>query len=889
MMGLLAAIAWFGLEPYVVEFRSWIAERHSERWQAVAVGAVLVCVAWERGRGRWIGFVGLRYLLRYPPLWVSVAIGLVVILQVESQFVGLGTIALVRAVSEMAINHPGVLIATFVAVTIYGIFASRFKPISSRVPERSAVVQGAINGSAAPLPFSALRDWAAREAEFESEASDLFGHVLVAERVSARFVTSGSRPPSTVILGQLGSGKSTICGMIAERLKSRPDLVVVRVSMWGYESAHAAVRATLEALLREIGRKLPIWSMAGVPRQYVDILELGGARAGRVGTLIGSSPTTEEVLNELNGAVQAAGLHCVLILEDIERFEIRTKVGSEVRLDTVHQEPAILRAFLHQLDRSENFSTLIATTYEALGIEVEKLARYSEAVPGTASHSVWAWIDELRRGIREGWPSVVIDPANPEVRERLGRSGTDAQKEFRFWSADDQAPNVFEATAMLIDTPRRLKFVLRMTLDLWQSLAGEVDVDCIIVASVLRCSRPDVYALLDREHVAFAAGLGEKNWLGQAKKQRPAAWDELQALLQREVSLRNQNAVLALIRFLFPRYETSQDHNYEHVERPQGFSSGRGSVYWSRMAAGTPLGDDWTDQRALRLVKEWQARKDLALPIAMQELKCSEVLENLVGAFSDSDLLALLRGAIEILRPRNAAQWMTDRHSPLLVSIWRMMRARRPEEGELYAVVEVALDRLVVENIPLAVEVVYWFGEADGPDAPLLGPVFQRRLRDECGRLLVAKYPEEGALAFDRAIRDGEVWKVWHLVWGVHGMRDARFEREPFRGWRGFAGMLMHYAELVPNQGAVLLAAFVVRRHDEAPSSNRGDSQDGLWRYAFDESLARRLFELDRLRSILLSIDVAAIGEPDLKSRVRVAVEWASRGDESPRPTLAIE
>jgi hypothetical protein len=114
-----------------------------------------------------------------------------------------------------------------------------------------------------------------------------------------------------------------------------------------------------------------------------------------------------------------------------------------------------------------------------------------------------------------------------------------------------------ESIVTLVNTPRLLKLVVRRVHTAWNSLHGEIDIDDLIVLTVLRYGAPEAVDFLHqfRHELLFGVNEGYSSSLeARQKEQNESLVARFNEIIQR--SRWDADAVRHLIDFLFPKSST---------------------------------------------------------------------------------------------------------------------------------------------------------------------------------------------------------------------------------------------------------------------------------------------------------------------------------------------
>lgn len=842
--GLLAFVMWTLVgDPVQSLLNPIIAYLATVRPSFLAFSILITTVAscWPYGRFRWIAFFGLRHFWTYPPLWIAVAIGLLLITIYTGMTTNWGvvvegfwaTIWLIQKLPWWLWLAIGSLAVT------YFIFNRMFSK-SKR--------QGDSNND----NHASLKVWIHDDHEISNPLEDRFGHNLVALRIVKRLTESKGESPTMAIVGPLGSGKSTIRKLVEHHLTTHRSIQMLNLSLWPYDSAEAAVSGILRTVIQGLGRHVNTFAVTGLSERYVTAIERVGGRWGVLARFLRSDSRPEVILQSLAEISTAAGIKLVLWIEDMERFTGADRLPPEDAAIREAERLGPILSLLVLLDRCESISVIVGDTSLRSRLDVGKIARFIEKPPRLIPKLVWQEIKTLRS---ECLAEQFIDPASDKYRSELTPPEDDTQLSGWMWSINDTEPRVQEAIALLLETPRSLKWALRLTWETWDRLRGEIDFDSVLAASALRVARPDVFTLIEDNTDLFRYGFGEKHAVGNDAESQHPVHVQLDTLLKIESTERMQNAIKAVIGFVFPSALQSHVSDNAYVGCPQGLSVYRHADYWQRYLSLPEVTEDNSDQSALQDIDAWKKNEDNGLVSRLLIENQSAQIETFVGQFTAKDLCRLLMEVAEELREQSATGWEEGHRAPGITSVWRMMHKRTPPPEFLAKTLKQLIREITPHNLPLIHDIYYYFAAATGNVPQLLN----EQARSEVDELLIetflSSFPPGSAEQLLRAVRNGTPYILYWICWGIERIKANQNRGEPFDKWKNVADVLLDAAEFNPERGVSLIVPFVTNgdmkmQHQESDESGVSHRTTNFVA-EFDEKAARQLFDFDRLIRLL--------------------------------------
>ena len=597
--------------------------------------------------------------------------------------------------------------------------------------------------------LDSILEWVRSDDEIQAPDQDLFEHMAVARRIAKRLDAIVSRsvnsPPTMALVGDLGSGKSTILELTKCQLRAQYGTdgpLVVNVSLWQFETPQAALRGILDAIIDALARHVSTVSLTGLSGRYVETVEKLGGFWAAANALLKPSSSPERILARIDHVALAADIHVVLWIEDLERFSgggrkedgPNTKRKAAARLNPI-------QAMLYHLQRTKQVSVVVATISLSTQIDLQKIPRYVEEVPPLNPQSVWrllhkfrkAWLERLQN---EGYLDSVeerdSDWDDPDL-------GDPRFQELIRYQVGEMAPviSVPWAVSSLCQTPRQLKLALRHCHEVWASLRGEIDPDDVLAMATLRFAEPEIFALVRDNIPSLRTGIVQG-------KETPSL-ERFQLLLddlQKDHQPKRREAVQKIMNAVFPAWKGKANQRWR-FERPQGLAVLNNDAqpdYWSRYMAAWPISNEASDQPVLRSIQAWQGGRDSDLP---GRLSTSTGYQR-VRAFSWLlDDLALIRLLDDIARDENG---VPER----IKSVWILMTDRKEggfrERTRLAATIGKLLvellDGITNQKLVIASDLVDWFATTE-PEILHLLPA------EVTGKLLKAFYSSLAGLSIE--------------------------------------------------------------------------------------------------------------------------------------------
>lgn len=805
--------------------------------------------AWKRP----LAWLGLHHLPPYPPAWVAGLIGFVLLSTFWTVHPRAFTAAGGTEADRFLLTYRifpfiplawwhAILMILLAAVVVWRV--ERVRPTKRRRETRRTqpppVTQESRNSEAGRLAsdFEALKTWLRSDVEIDDPAMDAFGHDQVAKRIARRLInnqSSGEAGPTVALVGELGSGKSSIRNLVVRHLREdgllERKIIVVSISLWPFDSPEAAVRGILNKLTEDLSRHVNATSITGLPEQYVQVIEHSGGRWSLPAQLLRGPSTPEAVLEQFERIATAIGLIVVLWIEDLERFAAAENLPGEGGGRRENERLAPIRSLLYLLDRKDRITVVLAANTLGPRFDMEKLARFIERPPRLDPQRFGAVLDFFRAECR-GMLGRCIDPSPPQSRSSLN---TLSPHEEAWLLRFRDRQTLRSALAFLCRTPRQVKQSLRAALDVWEQLVGEIDFDDVLVMSVLKIAEPKVFALVE-EHIDKLRDGPRKN----EKSSQDETFDKRLAETLSGDRRRGLKSIEAILDFVFPHRHSPPDP-HSLPERPQGVAVDRHVSYWTRYLSVPSLTEQERDQPILESIDQWETDGQGSLPKLVADPERSEAVETFSRKMSPSRLNQLLRAVIIDRLREGTTKWPEDEHGtrkpPGIVGIWRILHRNRIDEEGLEATLQESVREVTGRNLALSDELMHYFATGESGVANLLSDLAISELR----RSLETRLAQLSETEISDGLRGAAPFVLVRCCWSLDRLRKGNLDGLPFENWEGFANRLLDALESEPAVVLPQVLPFIVSKNESASSEEP----------VFDEELARRLFDYDRLLKLL--------------------------------------
>ena len=295
-----------------------------------------------------------------------------------------------------------------------------------------------------------ILDWAKDD---KPPKKDYFDFTQKARMIAERLIKSiDAKKNATIGLrGHYGSGKSTITELVESIVlfkNNRKDIIFVRANCWGFESTQSVQEYIIKKIIAGMSEaRLDIDHLVGIPKRYVQVLSEQHAFLDVITTLY-EEGTPEQVLKKIDKTLCYERKKLVLVLDDLDRNE-----SNDFQLDKVE-------ATLRRLRETKHISFIITGFYRRNKkgdnkIDFAKICDYIDETPILSNKNK---VDCLMEIVGHHNKNVI----RPQQDN---------------WTFIDQSEPHQKALLDLIDTPRKLKIVIRDTDAAWSKdrLRGECD------------------------------------------------------------------------------------------------------------------------------------------------------------------------------------------------------------------------------------------------------------------------------------------------------------------------------------------------------------------------------------------------------------------------------
>ena len=512
-----------------------------------------------------------RDLIRYPPIWAPVLVGLLIVCVLDQWFPNSLLIELYSP-DQQYTSSPTWLILTamITAVIIRGV--QMYKQSGATLPNQ-------IMEHTSQIPES--RRWInSREDPIKKTSEDLFSRAGSAGRI-VEHIRNNER--TIALLGPMGSGKTSILNIALQSLRTCcPNTLIIRSDLWKARSPEQVPEIILNDTVKMLDDICDTVDLRGIPLTYKRLIAATPSSALHRLFSLDRRSNTLHGLDKLDTCLEALDRHIVLVIEDIERLPDSFGMTHVSR-------------FLWSIREIHRCSAIIASDPKHTKMDFAKLCDSIEHVPDLLLMDIAKILTEQY----EHWTSN-----NGDINPQINHSGRDKlelemvmKHSIPLYLLDQVHSTPIRMLTTLLRTPRLAKQTLhRIDFD-WNELHGEVNLDDLIILSVLRSCAPSTFQfIVTNIEVARKTSDGLEDGLLKSFCQE---WEKV---LQRE---RHSKAVSRLVDLLgIPQLRAPKAPALQADQSPQGVHTDEKPDYFARIVAGKISPNEIRDQDVLRDIAE---------------------------------------------------------------------------------------------------------------------------------------------------------------------------------------------------------------------------------------------------------------------------------------------
>src|SRR5262245_30992303 len=230
-----------------------------------------------------------------------------------------------------------------------------------------------------------------------------------------------------------------------------------------------------------------------------------------------------------------------------------------------------------------------------------------------------------------------------------------------------------DAISALLTSPRKLKHFIRDVDRAWTQLRGEVELNDLIVLTVLRHAVPEVWDFIVENVEAARSERRERDdFAGEGEKTIAATWERVRSSVAEPSHVQHLVDVLDLPQLASKSAVSSQ-------ESLQGIHNDGPVDYLGRILAGQVLPGDIWDQEVRREIEGWKTFRPVPMIDRLTAAtetsdQYADIWEHYADRLSDDELIEITGQLIAALLQRDRAD--ASMQHPAMLAVWRRCNRR---------------------------------------------------------------------------------------------------------------------------------------------------------------------------------------------------------------------
>ncbi|KAB1510308.1 hypothetical protein [Photobacterium damselae] len=369
--------------------------------------------------------------------------------------------------------------------------------------------------------------WLYSEASIDDDDKDQYNRKYVVNRIVERL--QGERSHllrGQTIIGEYGSGKSSVSCLIKNKLKINNEWIICHIDSWGriYDGQQGQ-KFILEKIIEEINHYIGVSEIKSIPKDYINSLSGFGSWWKNTIEIINKTDIEpDEQLKKIESILNILNKKLIIFIEDIDR----NANSSELALD--------ISPLLDRFVNIPNFHFIFTIGYDGkLSETIMRITNYREDI--TADNDS---IDKILTNFRTECMKKLAP--NDYIDDSKSKDAWDLQS--------SNYDSVYNALISYLKNPRQSKYCLRATYESWNYLAGEVNFDDLLIINVLKYFSPLTFDFIIRNADLFHKKIQE---------------DYLIKNLKNTDQTINKNTI-ELIKYLFKITNKTTEANNNNIE-----------------------------------------------------------------------------------------------------------------------------------------------------------------------------------------------------------------------------------------------------------------------------------------------------------------------------------
>lgn len=461
-------------------------------------------------------------------------------------------------------------------------------------------------------------DWIMEEKPIETNTLDFFDAEVYATRIFEKIRMGAFQ--NCALVGGYGTGKSSVLNLVEKKLLDKglklesssecSKICVCRVDGWGCLRAKVP-EAILKQAVHELQDSIDCLAVSRLPIRYQQALERLPSPGPIMSALI-SEPTDAAVeLEKLDSILHTAGIHLVIMIEDIDRNGKKGEKAMGVEVP----------ALLDRLKKCDAITVIVTLGLENPNADVlVRVCEHREDMVCRTDDMVKI-IKKFRDYCLTEYPKDQpkdkkdLDPVKRIDRDKRFMEASETVLEsitkHKDGNVQTEKRSVMYDLAKEIFSPRNLKSVLRRTYQIWESLHGEIDFDELLVMNTLRFGEPVVFSFIQINRDLFQRlhYTKEKSEKEEVRKQIYARWNRFEGIGDSTGKLSDselgfsKEAFYDCMRFIFPLIQEEMDRFDPY---PQSIALSHVNDYWERYHLEEIPKNQVRDQTVYRAIEKWR-------------------------------------------------------------------------------------------------------------------------------------------------------------------------------------------------------------------------------------------------------------------------------------------
>ncbi len=637
-----------------------------------------------------VKFWHFSFFITHPPFIISVLTALLItplITRLTSQ--GIDNIyPTYRQVACISLSYVLIFILQRFILWIHQIFNNLVSPPSKDINVNASTIL--------ELSDAQIIKWIKIEKPIKSPDQDLFQFNYLANRVYEK-INEGIGT-TLAIVGKFGSGKSSLIELIEGKSKDNQNkkLWFVKINCWGFEDSTKAQEIILKQTLVSLSKRVDCLSIYRIPARYIEAISKLNRYVDAFLTAFDASidPLTE--LQKISLILLAVKARLIIIIEDTDRNGVKFNAED-------------LEALLFRLKQVEGIS-FILTTDTSSKVDFAKLCEYSESIPNLDVDQSLRIISTVRKFCLDSYLDD-IHPISYEDSLRQDREGPDAiSSPISLYQTTSWQDSLVD----LLSTPRYLKRTLRRTINAWERLHGEVDINELLIITALRETATPAFSFLNRHYQEIRSlspnsSDDHENRLSKNKIQNlKENWNEII-----ERSNFDSTIVSILMREILPATDFLFSNIYNPTTKTiQGIKNKDAPIdYGERYFSESILENHIRDQSVLQTIKKINSGNSEGINDASKNIFESKIFSEILVYYGDrieeDNLLPLLSSLYKLIRVKMGSKAYHDK--PGFIELWNYGRNKFPQLPGFKTWIYSEIRNSFPNNIKFVNALCYWW------------------------------------------------------------------------------------------------------------------------------------------------------------------------------------